>query len=130
MSKTFKAKIQLTEDQVIEVIAAYFGVPKDQVTLKYYTPMGGINYLEIDKEIEVPDKPNTDYIPIPVNPPHDWWNDDWWKNPILHPAVTWRNNEATTITGGKSITDATLHAEWTNADALTNKETTGVINNA
>lgn len=55
---------------------------------------------------------------IPVNPPHDWWNDDWWKNPILHPVVTWCNNEATTITGVKSITDATLHAEWTNADAL------------
>ena len=91
MRTSFKAKIQLTEDQVIEVIAAYFGVPKDQVTLKYYTPMGGINYLEIDKEIEVPDKPNTDYIPIPVNPPHDWWNGDWWKNPILHPAVEERH---------------------------------------
>lgn len=123
MSKTFTAKICLDEEQILGVIAAYFDVPKDRVVLNY-TPMGGIDHLEIDKEIEVPDKPNTEFIPIPVNPPHDWWNDDWWKNPILHPVVTWCHNEATTITGGKSITDATLHAEWINADALTNTGTT------
>lgn len=118
MSKTFTAKIRLDEEQIPEVIAAYFGVSKDKVVVD-------IDWkgIEIEKEIEVPEKPNTEYIPIPVNPPHDWWNDDWWRNPILHPAVTWRNNEATTITGGKSITDATLHAEWTNADALTNTGT-------
>lgn len=119
MSKTFTAKIRLDEEQIPEVIAAYFGVSKDKVVVD--VDWKGI---EIEKEIEVPEKPNTEYIPIPVNPPHDWWNDDWWRNPILHPAVTWCNNEATTITGGKSITDATLHAEWTNADALTNTETT------
>lgn len=124
MSKTFKAKIQLTEDQVIEVIAAYFGVERKDVCV-----LENRKGIEIAKDINVPDKPNTEYIPIPVNPPRDWWNDDWWRNPILHPVITWCNNEATTITGGKSITDATLHAEWTNADALTNKETTGVINN-
>lgn len=125
MPKTFTAKIRLDEEQILEVIAAYFGVSKNKVVVD-------IDWqgIEIEKEIEVPEKPNTEYIPIPVNPPHDWWNDDWWKNPILHPAVTWCNNEATTITGGKSITDATLHAEWINADALTNKETTGVIHNA
>lgn len=115
MSKTFTAKIRLDEEQILEVIAAYFGVSKNKVVVDI-----DWNGIEIEKEIEVPDKPNTEYIPIPVNPPHDWWNDDWWKNPILHPAVTLCNNEATTITGGKSITDATLHAEWTNADALRN----------
>lgn len=124
MSKTFKATIHLDDEQIIEVIAAYFGVDRKNVYVD--VDWRGI---EIEKDIDVPDKPSVDYIPIPVNPPRDWWNDDWWRNPILHPVVTWRNNEATTITGGKSITDATLHAEWTNADALTNKETTGVINN-
>lgn len=49
--------------------------------------------IEIEKEIEVPEQ----------------------AKPILHPAII----------GGKSITDETLtrgmvHAEWTNADALTN----------
>lgn len=119
MSKTFTAKIRLDEEQILEVIAAYFGVSKNKVVVDI-----DWNGIEIEKEIEVPDKPNTEYIPIPVNPPHDWWNDGWWKTPILNPVVTWCKHEATTITGGKSITDATLLAEWTNADALRNTGTT------
>lgn len=119
MSKTFTAKIHLDEEQILEVIEAYFGVPKNQVLLKY-TSMGAIEYIEIEKEIEVPEKPNTEYIPIPVNPPHDWWNDDWWRNPILHPTITWCGNIPVTLTD----TSTHLNAEWTNADALTNTGTT------
>jgi len=121
MSKTFKATIHLDDEQIIEVIAAYFGVDRKNVYVD--VDWRGI---EIEKDIDVPDKPSVDYIPVPVNPPRDWWNDDWWKNPILHPAVTWGGNIPVTLTD----TSTHLKAEWTNADALTNKETTGVINNA
>lgn len=120
MSKTFTAKIHLDEEQIREVIAAYFGVPGKKVIVD--VDWQGI---EIEKEIEVPEQAKPDYIPIPVNPPHDWWNDDWLKNPILHPTITWCGNIPVTLTD----TSTHLNAEWTNADALSNKETTEAILN-
>lgn len=90
-NKTYKMKVELDEDQIIEALATFFGVSSKNVKLKLDHKNCHI-LAEIEKEMRFPEKEKErEYVYLPQN---GWWNPTW--DP-MKPNIVWCGTQTNPI---------------------------------
>lgn len=115
-NKTYKMRATLNDDQITEALATFFGVSKKDVNLAYDSEKGIVAIIE--KEMRFPEKEKEkEYVYLPMRN-YEPWTPEW--DP-MKPNVVWCSTQTNPI---DIPTSPTFNAKWTNADALSNNETT------
>lgn len=101
-SKTYKMKVELNEDQILEALATFFGVSSKNVELKLDHKNCRI-LAEIEKDMQFPEKEKEkEYVYLPQN---GWWNPTW--DP-MKPNIVWCGTQTNPI---DISTSPTINAE-------------------